>query len=788
MQNPDSFPPFRPHAEGPTGAVALERFPLEERIVVVLAQQPWASAGDIVDRLDVSESEINKACDELEENKKLIAGRDLGVTSRGQRRYILTRRGVMHVTRPSQHRGLVRAALPLTWQMTEDGVTRMLLWMPMVESLYEILPTFWTGGLAVPFQWRARYAAEPSCSSYVWLGEPTLTDVRWLPSGRLHAVAIWQFERHDGHPRYYHLPFLWAGLLPQEDYRSRSLRLGSRFIRCLHDSADPVWWDKEPPVVVIGPDQFAAFRARTAYGEDVKVGSVDTAGTLVWSAEASHSEWTLGDRTPQARSIGHPEAAAIGEGPDLVNLGGVREERICSFLADFRAATRANLVKAFRMSGSSVTTALKRLENRGLIERVGRHLYITRRGVDMLAARDRVDADRLVEVTHLDPEGEAATRERDHDSAVAEVAAAFLAAGMPVVAGWRWVVSWSDGQLVPDLWVLLPVPGREEGIWIPIEIEFSAKGERRIGEKLRSYRLAPIRLRRTFPLLVITGEEKPAKLFDDLSGDLPVLTTTLGEFRAGVWEGPESVWRRGGLPARLSDFARDIQSPHLRQPLGRSLNHNKPSLDDWMELIRKELVWSDPTTADLGWEPPPINLPPRTEREERSEDAPVSPPTSPTPPAPSPAPAGGAPTAQERARQRSEALSRIDPLVATAARQSVIRLLREDLSDEERLCLQRVRAIITHGANRHLEVPEEMVEQSLQRCLMLEDEHRSAIRSRNMAWAFTVSRTQTDPRRMFRDLLKDYPSVKEATLKRFDDWSKLVDAAARAARKARTLQ
>ena len=100
----------------------------------------------------------------------------------------------------------------------------------MVESLYEILPTFWTGGLAEPFELESVYP-DPSCTSYVWLGEPTLTEVRWLPRGRLHVVAIWRFERYDRRPREYPIPFFWAGLLPQEDYGSRSLRLGSDHIR-----------------------------------------------------------------------------------------------------------------------------------------------------------------------------------------------------------------------------------------------------------------------------------------------------------------------------------------------------------------------------------------------------------------------------------------------------------------------------------------------------------------------------------------------------------------------------
>ena len=792
MQHPTAFPTLRPHAEGRPEDAALEPFPLEERILVVLAQQPWASAADIAIRLGLWDPDVYEACHELEENKKLIAGRKIVVTRRIQRRYVLSRQGVMHVTRPFQHKGLIRAALPLTWQMTEEGVTRMQMWLPMIESLYEILPTFWTSGLARPFQWQSMHP-DPACSSYVWLGQPTLTEVRWLPRGRLHAVATWRFARHDRRPRLYSIPFFWAGLLPQEDYQSRSLRLGSKFIRSHRGPKDAIWWDIEPPVAAIGLDEFAAFRSRTAYGDDLQVGAVDTAGALVWSAEASHSEWTLGEKPPQARSIGHPEAAAIGEGPDLVNLGGIREYRLFSFLSEFRAATKANLVKAFRMSGDSATTALNRLEDRGLVTSVGRNFYVTQRGLQLLASRDRVDASRLVEVTHLDPEGEAATRERRHDSAVAAVAAELKRAGIPVVAGWRWVVSWSDGQLVPDLWVQVPVPGREEGVWMAVEVEFSAKTEKRIEEKYRSYRLAPVRLNRMFPILVITGEALPAKRFDDQARDLPVLTTTLKEILTGVWEGPESVWRRKGRPVGLSDFAREHSAPHLRQPTGRSLDYSKPSSETWARLIGKEFIWSDPQTEDLDWEPPPMDRQLQAKMDRVLHEAPAEPPankpvSAPTPPTPPPAPVGKAATAQDRAQKRWEVLSKINSLVAEADRIAKRRLGKTDLTDAERLCLQRVRAIITYGAAKQLAVAEHVVEKMGQDCLKLKDQHHHAVRSGNPLWSLTMSPTKTDPRQAFKDILKEHPNTRQDACKKFDEWAKVVDRAIRTARKAQTLE
>ena len=192
MQNPDASPRFRHPPWGrPEDAAPLAKFPLRERVQVILAQQPWSSVSNLAGRLDVSEPDVYKTCHELEK-ANLIAGRDIGVTRRAQRRYVLARQGVMHVTKPFRYKGLLREALPLTWQMTEDGVARMLLWLPMLESFYDILPTFWTSGLARPFQWRSTYP-DPSCSSRVWMGVPTLTEVIWLPRGRLHAVARWQF-------------------------------------------------------------------------------------------------------------------------------------------------------------------------------------------------------------------------------------------------------------------------------------------------------------------------------------------------------------------------------------------------------------------------------------------------------------------------------------------------------------------------------------------------------------------------------------------------------------------
>ena len=783
-------PPGRPVVVRPDD-IAEADLPLREKILVVLAQQLWASGANLAVRLRVLESDINEACRDLEEEGQ-IAGRYIGVTRRKTRRYVLARLGVRHVTKGFQYQGLLRAALPLTWQMSEEGVRKMSLCMPAVEWVNEILPAFWTSGLAEPFRLQS-FHADPSCTSRVWLGEPTLADVLWLPRGRLHVVTIWRFDRYDMPSRYVPIPILWSGLLPQEDFKGRSLRLGSEFIRSEQRPGDRNFWQIEPPVGVIGVDQFAAYRAMTAYGDDVSVGAVDTTGTVVWSGVASHRGWTLLSRPP-ARTIGHPERAATEEGPDLVNLGGIRGYRIVHFLAQFRAGTKSNLTLAFRMSRGAVNAVVEHLTERGLVTSVGKHLYLSLKAVEMLASLYRIDGKRLVEVTYLDPEGEEAATERRHDSAVASAAAAFLNKGIPAVAGWRWVVSWDGGQLVPDLWVQVPVPGRSEGIWVPVEVEFSAKGEKRIDrEKLRSYRLAPADIHKTFPLLVITGETRAAKLFDRLARDLPMLTTTMKEGLTGVWEGPDSVWRRNGRTVGLSDIAREHQA-HLWQRTGMSLDCSKPSPEVWSRFMKMESIWLDPQGEGLYGVSPTID-PELQAALDIALNEPKTDPSKETPSAPAPATPPAAPDrrtnrAEERARRQRELLSEIHLLMPIADDVAARKLRTEVLSDVERLCVIRVRTIIRYGASLHNRDEDGHVEELLKRCIIVREDHLGVMKSRGLLWRFTVPEHEVHPGEQFKHLLGFYNRRhgKDDARKAFEQWHRAVEAAARAARRARTVE
>ena len=87
---------------------------------------------------------------------------------------------------------------------------------------------------------------------------------------------------------------------------------------------------------------------------------------------------------PRPGSSGIRENAVQAQGVEVLNFGGIREYRLFCFIAQFRAATRANLAKAFKMSRRAVNDVMTILEGRVLVTEVEGHLYVTQGGLDML--------------------------------------------------------------------------------------------------------------------------------------------------------------------------------------------------------------------------------------------------------------------------------------------------------------------------------------------------------------------------------------------------------------------
>ena len=157
-------------------------------------------------------------------------------------------------------------------------------------------------------------------------------------------------------------------------------------------------------------------------------------------------------------------------------------------------------------------------------------------------------------------------------------------------------------------------------------------------------------------------------------------------------------------------------------------------------------------------------------------------------PVPAPKTVRRLPIAQERDQGWVAALRKINRLVAAAYLIAVSRLERTDLTDAERLCLARVRAIITYGEAQHRGVDKHVLDKIVQGCLELEDQHKQEVRSGKPLWWLTTSDTKTNPRGGFKDVLREYRNIRQDACKTFNQWANMVDRAVRAARRARTLE
>ena len=156
---------------------------------------------------------------------------------------------------------------------------------------------------------------------------------------------------------------------------------------------------------------------------------------------------------------------------------------------------------------------------------------------------------------------------------------------------------------------------------------------------------------------------------------------------------------------------------------------------------------------------------------------------APAPATPPPAPDRRAEAAKDRARRQGDLLSEIHLLVPVADNTAARRLQTEDLSGLERRCIGRVRATIAYGASLHNRDEEGDVEELLQHCITLRQEHLQAVKSTGPLWTFRVPRHETHPAEQFKLLLKNFTrhQGKDDACKIFDRWYRAVEAATRGA-------
>lgn len=267
-----------------------------------------------------------------------------------------------------------------------------------------------------------------------------------------------------------------------------------------------------------------------------------------------------------------------------------------------------------------------------------------------------------------------------------------------------------------------------------------------------------------------------------------MLTATVKEFLTGVWEGPESVWRRRGRPVGLGNIAGERR--YRPGPMtGHSLAHARPSAEVWDKPLAEELVWQEELSGGSDAELPPGGpQPPEQLRLQLNGLETQDSPAGAAPATPPPAPAAIAPAAWDLALQRSRGLARINLFLGLVDKVAASRLNREGLSEAERLCLKLVQAIMSYGLCRHSVGEGSYAEYWLRTCLELQQEHQRVVRSGKLLWRLTASPAETGPYAAVERILAGHPSGRREASRIFGNWRRMVDDAARAAGRARARQ
>ena len=208
-------------------------------------------------------------------------------------------------------------------------------------------------------------------------------------------------------------------------------------------------------------------------------------------------------------------------------------------------AGRAQLAALTGLPALQATYQASMLVSMGLAENFGKGWRLTREGVRLSAARDRIHANRAFRRFTSAGASRGLTRVLKHDDAVRRILSLWADAGCVTAAGWRGSEYLGrDGAIEPDGLVRFGAGGAVSG-WCYLEYERWAVSGSRVDSKLRGY-LAERRSNR-WPLLVAcrnaAAEPEYHRRWDAAGFTGVLLTTTLSEAVSGATVGRGSVWR-----------------------------------------------------------------------------------------------------------------------------------------------------------------------------------------------------------------------------------------------------
>ncbi|WP_419854280.1 replication-relaxation family protein [Candidatus Poriferisodalis sp.] len=427
----------------------------------------------------------------------------------------------------------------LPWTATSRGVRTCVRRLAALEPLYRLAPgLLHSGWLRVP---------DSDTADRLDIG---MTDFRLLRyGGWFHAVA------HYG--EHYWVTFTYVGLHATERAlrRKRAHRFwGLDAYASEHDAheravdrvfyGDPEYEATPSAQVMLAADSWAAHLAQCEFARGARPLICTPDGLWGDPVELRPS----GDRVDDpVTPMEAGRAEQLGRwrriNADTVAITDSLTYATFMAVAQFPAMRRGELSRLLSASQRSVSDALARLVEVGLIDRFDGRCYLTERGLRRAANVSRLLASALIRRhgAYLLPAFR--HRQRHHDDGVNQLVLQFAAEGAAAFVGWRGEINvLGVTQIRPDLVVLVADGPLGAGAHC-LEYERSATTPSEVIEKIRTYRKCAA-VGRHVPLLMVCETEQAAERFAEFDTLVPLLVTHMAAVEAGRLTGDSTVWRK----------------------------------------------------------------------------------------------------------------------------------------------------------------------------------------------------------------------------------------------------
>ena len=497
---------------GETSPGSLELAQGLVRVMDVLVDMPLASVPDLAGVRGISSSSVTRKLWELQE-MGLADSEILGWSRKRLRRWWLTPGGV----------GLMGAPMG-SWH-DEWGRCRLLERLPSVEWFYRVAGFLRELGPFEAFQWLDNVSFD-AAARYEWGWVMFFWSGLWQTETgimrRLEEVSrdLRELSVHRESPRV----ALYCFVVSDEWQRELVYRAMAKFRL---EEALSVWCVSD------------GLRSGFRLGIDPVRSSWGWVEQPAWPRGLGGWSW---DQRIGRSFCGVDGAMVIG--------------RVLGTVAEWPGMRRmmGQLALGHGTGGRRALEACKWLAEHGLVERSqdgGSYRYtLSPRGVDLVARRDRVNYGQS-EARSKVASWQERPRLQPHEDGLMELMGQFMAAKLPVAAGWRsWEHLGSGGGISPDGLVYVGNSPYGPG-WHYVEYERTARGERRAMMKLRGY-MSGARQDR-WPLLMAVWDVRAEGVFQQLGRtvNLPMLTTTMGRLRECPVVGPAGCWSMYGQPVSV---------------------------------------------------------------------------------------------------------------------------------------------------------------------------------------------------------------------------------------------